>query len=301
MDTMHLSTFLQAARRKNMSHAAEDLFMSPQALSKQITTLEKELGFSLIVRGNRGIELTEAGRVFAEYATKIVGLAQESVERGRMAAGLEASTLTLGTYHNASLQFYPAVMRLFQKLHPDMKLVFVDLPSFDAVDPFLRERRIKAAMTIGNSRAEKQGITYLGVGHQRAMCWVSEEDSLSSLNAVSIEDLRGKTVVVMARGCMHWSDRLCKYIKSYEPDIRIEESSANDSGGMLMWQPDTVGMTIRLITPSYWTNYKLVPFNPPKGISPEVSIDLAVYDEQDPSVQAFAEVARIVCRQQFME
>ena len=302
MDTAHLVSFLQAAERKNMSHAAEDLFMSPQALSKQISALEKELGFSLIVRGNRGIELTEAGEVFAGYASQIVNLAPKpKVEQGRITAGLELSTLTLGVYQNASLRFLPAAVQLFAKLHPSIKVSYVDVPSFESIIPSLIERRFKATMTVGNSRASKEGVTYLTIGHQHAVLTVAKDDPLSGLNSITLEQLRGKTLVVMARGNMHWSDQLCKYIKAHEPDIRIMESNANESGGMLLWQPDVVGIAIPLITPPHWTSRVLVPFTPPEGIPAEISIDLAVHDPEDPSVRAFTEVARIICRRHFSD
>ena len=56
------NTCLHAAHSGSMARAAEELFLSKQAVKKQIDSLEAELGFSLFVRSSRGLALTQAGR-----------------------------------------------------------------------------------------------------------------------------------------------------------------------------------------------------------------------------------------------
>lgn len=53
--------FLQVAKRMNIKKAAAELYISPQALSKHIISLEEEIGTPLFLRTNSGISLTEAG------------------------------------------------------------------------------------------------------------------------------------------------------------------------------------------------------------------------------------------------
>ena len=301
MDIDHLEYFIRAAECGSMSRAANELFITSQALSKNIFVLEKELGFVLFERSNRGIELTEAGRVFLGYARSLTGLAREAVAQGRIAAGLEKPSLVLGTYRNASLVFLPRVVSLFYKKHPDIDVSFVNVPAFAEIDGALLDRRADAIMTIGNEHACKKGITYLALGHQRPRCCVAADDPLAHRESVRIEDLRGKTIVVVARNSMHWGKLLCKYVKEHEPSIRIVESVANDSGGMLMRKPNTVGMGIPLVTPSDWVDRANVLFEPPEGVPSRVSIDLAVRDPQNLAVRAFAELAHLVCLRDFSD
>lgn len=56
--------FLKVSEKKNFSEAARELYISPQALNKQITLLEKELGEKLFHRTTRSMQLTEFGRFF---------------------------------------------------------------------------------------------------------------------------------------------------------------------------------------------------------------------------------------------
>ena len=68
-------TFCIVAQRASFVRAAEDLFLTPSAISHQIKGLESELGVKLFDRGNRGLRLTEAGdALFSESAPLIAQL-----------------------------------------------------------------------------------------------------------------------------------------------------------------------------------------------------------------------------------
>lgn len=62
--------FSKIANEKSISKVASANHISQPALSQQMQRLEEELGIKLLVRSNRGIELTEAGRVMQKYAAQ---------------------------------------------------------------------------------------------------------------------------------------------------------------------------------------------------------------------------------------
>ena len=64
MTLQQLTYFLAAATHKSFSAAADSLLLSQPSLSEQIRRLEAELGVALFMRAGRGVELTEAGRLF---------------------------------------------------------------------------------------------------------------------------------------------------------------------------------------------------------------------------------------------
>ena len=57
-----LETFLRVADAGSFNRAAEELFITPPAVIKQITSLETSLDLQLFVRSPRGLKLTEAGK-----------------------------------------------------------------------------------------------------------------------------------------------------------------------------------------------------------------------------------------------
>ena len=74
MDTRTLVAFKTVCDAGSIGHAAEQLFISPQGLSKSMARLEAELGSALLVRTNRGVEPTRAGRLLYERADQIAGI-----------------------------------------------------------------------------------------------------------------------------------------------------------------------------------------------------------------------------------
>jgi len=69
--TKDLHAFELAARLGSIKAAADQLHVSPSALSRRIQSLEEELGQALFVRDARGIALTEVGRSYAEHLRKV--------------------------------------------------------------------------------------------------------------------------------------------------------------------------------------------------------------------------------------
>lgn len=87
MNVYQLKNFVNIAEAGNIKKAAEEAFISRQAASRAIQTLEKELGFSLFDRSKRGVRLTAEGEALLAYAKNIL---HDFDELNRKAAALSA-------------------------------------------------------------------------------------------------------------------------------------------------------------------------------------------------------------------
>ncbi|GGY91266.1 LysR substrate-binding domain-containing protein [Pseudoduganella plicata] len=115
-----LRGFVAAARRMSITAAAQDLFLTQSAVSRQIQALEERLGTPLLVRGNRQIALTDAGaQLFALASPWLDQLADltTSIRGGVLAAPVTISA-SIGV---ASLWILPRLGG-FQAAHPDIDL-----------------------------------------------------------------------------------------------------------------------------------------------------------------------------------
>ncbi|NJP95815.1 LysR family transcriptional regulator [Nonomuraea sp. FMUSA5-5] len=79
LDLAQVRAFVLAAEELHFGHAAEELSISQQALSKRIARLESVLGRRLLDRGGQGVRLTEAGRRFLEPARQALAAADRAV------------------------------------------------------------------------------------------------------------------------------------------------------------------------------------------------------------------------------
>lgn len=85
--------FLTIANCLSFSKAAKQLFISQQALTRQIALLEEELGVKLFVRSTRSVRLTEAGKICRDEFTRISQDMANAVNRIRSATFANTSSL----------------------------------------------------------------------------------------------------------------------------------------------------------------------------------------------------------------
>jgi len=114
-----LRGFEAAARHLSFTHAAQELFVTQSAVSRQIKTLEDGLGVQLFVRGARGIALTEAGERLYRAVSAALGQVQEAIASLTSAASRTVTvTCTLAF---CSLWLIPRLLS-FQKAHPGVEV-----------------------------------------------------------------------------------------------------------------------------------------------------------------------------------
>jgi LysR family transcriptional regulator, glycine cleavage system transcriptional activator len=110
--------FEAAARTLSFTKAAEELFITQSAVSRQIRALEDHLGVALFERRPRSLVLTEPGRTLHRAATEFLERLQETTNRLRSDGGVPHLTVTT-TGGFASLWLIPR-LRTFTVLHPDV-------------------------------------------------------------------------------------------------------------------------------------------------------------------------------------
>lgn len=72
MNYNKIKYFLKAAEVLNFSEAARQMYVTPQSFGRQISILEREMGFALFDRSTRKIELTASGKIVYENLSGLV-------------------------------------------------------------------------------------------------------------------------------------------------------------------------------------------------------------------------------------
>ncbi len=129
-----LRAFHAVARHRSIRRAAEELLVTPQAVSQQIRHLEDTLGVTLFTRKPRAVEPTEAAILLAHYVQAGFDEFAEGVRRVTRASGRERITLNVSPYFAA--HFLLARLERFRERVPgaDLRLTtMVEMPDF-AVD-----------------------------------------------------------------------------------------------------------------------------------------------------------------------
>jgi DNA-binding transcriptional LysR family regulator len=128
-----LRYFAAVAEELHFTRAAERLYVSQPALSKQIRALERQLGTVLFERDRRGVRLSEAGTALLPYARRV--LAEWEAARGAVARVVadRAAVLAVGMSTSPGRGgVLPAIRSRFTALRPDASLRLRQVPWHDA-------------------------------------------------------------------------------------------------------------------------------------------------------------------------
>ena len=134
MTLQQLEYFLAAVEHRSFSAAAAALHMAQPSLSEQIRRLEAELGAPLFVRARRGLQLTEAGRLFQPQAERTLAAAQEAGDSVREVRELAAGTATFGTFGNAPYYLLSDLVQDFRKRYPHVRVRLIGQNSSEVAD-----------------------------------------------------------------------------------------------------------------------------------------------------------------------
>ena len=144
MNFQTIQYFLQVARKRSFSQAAEELFITQQTLSASIAALERELGCKLFLR-HIPLELTYGGEQFLKYATAF----QQNYDRmlrdfAEIGAGVRGR-LRVGVAVNRGRLLLPKLIHAFHEAHPMVEVAVVEGKN-DALLEALHEGEIDLAI-----------------------------------------------------------------------------------------------------------------------------------------------------------
>ncbi|MFJ7075004.1 LysR family transcriptional regulator [Streptomyces sp. NPDC098781] len=118
-----LRYFVSVAEELHFTRAAERLYVSQPALSKQVRALERQLGVALFRRDPQGVTLTEAGAALLPYARRVLDAWSEGAAALEAARAVARGTLVVGMSTSPGRGgLLPAIRSRFTAAHPDTVL-----------------------------------------------------------------------------------------------------------------------------------------------------------------------------------
>jgi DNA-binding transcriptional LysR family regulator len=128
-----LRGFLETARERSFTRAAEKLFLTQPAVSLQVKALEEELGERLFDRKGKRVLLTEAGRMLFIRAEEILEMTERAREDLAALRVLETGRLSIGTSDTNCAYVLPPAVKLFAATYPGVEIRLTDRMSPEVV------------------------------------------------------------------------------------------------------------------------------------------------------------------------
>ncbi|MBD1381086.1 LysR family transcriptional regulator [Metabacillus arenae] len=108
-------------KEKNITKAAQHLYISQPALTNRLQQLEKEFGVQIVNRGRRGVQFTPQGEYLARCANEMLLTIQKIKENVLNMEQNAAGTLRLGVYNFFTDYKLPNLLKLFKEQYPNIE------------------------------------------------------------------------------------------------------------------------------------------------------------------------------------
>ncbi|PKR56719.1 LysR family transcriptional regulator [Thalassospira lohafexi] len=169
LDLKLLTTFVRAAHSGTLSATAIQVGRTQSTVTMQIQRLEETLGQSLFHRSGSGVHLTGHGERFLGYAERILKLQDEALS-AFSDQGLRGA-ITFGCPEDYLIAFFPALLKSFGTIYPDIEIKVVSAPTPD-LHRLLHARQIDMALV---SVADP---TATDIARTEQLAWVGSKPTL---------------------------------------------------------------------------------------------------------------------------
>jgi DNA-binding transcriptional LysR family regulator len=147
LSLQRIRCFCAAVELGSFTAAAAALRVSQPAVADQVRKLEHALGTDLFIRAGRGVVLTEAGRAFAEHATRSLRAIEEAADSVGELSALRRGTVAIGIFGGPSAWNVDELVTAFLHRHPGVSLRLVGRNSSAIVDR-VRRGELEAGLVL---------------------------------------------------------------------------------------------------------------------------------------------------------
>lgn len=220
-----LDTFLRVADAGSFNKAAEEMYITPTAVIKQINLLEGALDVKLFERTHRGLTLTKAGKSLYQDAKYIITYCEESVIRAKNAMQSDVNVIRIGTSTMTPAQLLVGLWSKIQVYCPNLKF---ELIPFENTPENAREILGNLGKNIDvvggifdEAMLSLRKCSGLELSREPFCCAVSIHHRLAVKDKLSVEDLYGENLLLMKRNWSSYVDRLRDDIWKNHDQINI--------------------------------------------------------------------------------
>ena len=211
-----LDTFIHVADAGSFNRAAEESYITPTAVIKQINLLEASLGVRLFERTHRGLILTKAGKSLYQDTKYIIQYCRDSVTRAKNAMQEDTKVIRIGSSPMTPAQL---LMQLWPKIQthcPDMKFQIIPFENTPENAREILGNLGKNIDVVGGifdeTMLDLRRCAGLELSREPFCCAVSVHHRLAAKDRLKLEDLYGENLMLMRR---EWS----RYVDELRDDI----------------------------------------------------------------------------------
>ena len=267
MEIRTLRYFLAVARDENMTRAAERLHVTQPTLSKQIKSLEEELGSTLFERHSFSISLTEEGKLLKTRAEDLLDMADRIEQEFISLDDITGGELYLGLAESYQIRYLARAISTFKQDYPNLRY---HITSGDTEQ--IADRLDRGLLDFLVLAERPDAAKYDYIEFPKSDVWgliMPENDPLSLKSGICAADLKGLPLLCSEQS---WNKEIAEWAGSAFHSLKLEGSFrlsyngavfAREGLGYLLTYRDLVdtssssGLTFRPLEPKLETSLYL--------------------------------------------
>ena len=196
MDTKKLAALAAAVRLGSFTRAAEELGYTQSGLTHMMNSLEKDVGFPVLVRSRSGVRLTPAGqRIFPLVQECLAGA--EALEHEILLINThQEESVRVAAYDSIARHWLPEVIQQFRRNHPGIG-VDIQMGSVQEVYRWVQEGRVDLCFA---SRQESVALDWIPMQDDELLAILPPDYDNGGRSAFPVEEFTGKEFLMPSMG-----------------------------------------------------------------------------------------------------
>ncbi|NWG02893.1 MAG: LysR family transcriptional regulator [Syntrophaceae bacterium] len=197
MNFNQLKAFYFAVKFGSYSSAAEALYITQPAITKQIQQLESTYGIKFLNRFGKKMVLTDAGEILYDFADKIFQMESQAEERLRDFQQRKSGRLRIHASESFGAYYLPFIINLFRKKYPNIHISVNIFPNQEVI-----ENTIKLENDLGfiSYPSEHKKLVIQDVLEDRLVLIVPPSHPFSRLKLLDPQKLDGQSIIMHEKG-----------------------------------------------------------------------------------------------------
>ena len=217
MELRQLEHFLAVVEERSFTRAAERVSLTQPAVSLSIKRLEEEVGGPLFARDVHDLSLTEAGRVLASYARRMIQIRDDATREMAQLGSMTAGSLTIAAHEAAAVYLLPSALRSYVRKFPEIK-VGIYRSRLEEIPRQVMDRQVDVGFV-------KEAPTFhelqsVEVHSDEMVCIASPKHPLASRPRLTVQDV-SREQFVLHHLCNATADRILRMFEQHSTRCRV--------------------------------------------------------------------------------
>lgn len=220
----HLKYFVEVARQRSFSKAADTVFVSQSTVSKMIKDLEAELNVNLFNRNSKYVELTDAGQILFNQAQQLITLFENLPIQFENEAKLEQGKISIGLPPITGATDFARLLGIFKKEYPNIDIVLFEYGS-KKIEPAICEGIVDVGVALTCTPINNENLEIFPYTKDPLQVIIHPNNPLSQMPRLNMSMLSNESFVLYRNDySLHDAIKAHCNIAGFQPKIILETS-----------------------------------------------------------------------------